>query len=164
MSFLKTVVADCKVGEILRVEVPQTVFGNFGSDTIWELEVASVTALPEFRALDQDKVVTTQTGLKYEAIEPGEGDGPAVTDTVVAHYTGWLTDGTVFDSSHARGEPTEFPLNRVIPGWTEGLQLMKPGGKFLFEIPPELGYGARQTGKIPANATLIFLVELVAVK
>ena len=80
------------------------------------------------------------------------------------HYSGWTTDGKMFDSSHARGEPTEFPLNRVIAGWTEGLQLMKPGAKFLFQIPPELGYGAKDSGTIPANSTLIFFVELVEVK
>ena len=164
VPFLKDLVKTCKVGEILRCEVPVSVWGNARQDTIWELELLSVNPVPAFRALDANKVVTTQTGLKYEVIEPGEGESPKATSTVSALYTGWLTDGTLFDSAHARGEPTEFPLNRVIPGWTEGLQLMKPGGKFLFEIPSELGYGGRATGKIPANSTLIFLVELRSVK
>jgi FKBP-type peptidyl-prolyl cis-trans isomerase len=162
--FLKGVVADMKVGGVVRAEVPQALLPQARADTVWELELVSTTKLPKFRDLAQDKVVTTQSGLQYEVIDQGEGDSPKATDTVVAHYSGWLTDGTMFDSSHARGEPTEFPLNRVIAGWTEGLQLMKPGGKFLFRIPSELGYGSRQSGQIPPNSTLVFLVELVEVK
>ena len=162
--FLADIVKTMKVGGVVRVEVPKAVLPRAGTDTVWELELVGTTVLPKFRALAKDKVVTTGSGLQYEAIEQGEGVSPKATQTVVAHYTGWLTDGTTFDSSHARGEPSSFPLNRVIPGWTEGLQLMKPGGKFLFQIPPELGYGARQSGKIPPNSTLIFLVELVEVK
>jgi peptidylprolyl isomerase len=106
------------------------------------------------------------SGLAFKVLQPGEGAArPGATDMVTVHYTGWTTDGKMFDSSHARGAPTEFALNRVIKGWTEGLQLMKPGGTFLFVIPPELGYGPRGAGeKIPANATLVFLVELVSVK
>ncbi|MCK5943902.1 MAG: FKBP-type peptidyl-prolyl cis-trans isomerase [Planctomycetes bacterium] len=162
--FLKDFVKDLKVGGVVRAEVPQKVLPQARADTVWELELVSTTELPKFRALDKSKIVTTQSGLQYEVIEQGEGESPKAINTVVAHYTGWLTDGTTFDSSHARGEPSSFPLNRVIPGWTEGLQLMKPGGKFLFQIPPELGYGARQSGKIPPNSTLVFLVELVEVK
>jgi len=162
--FLKDFLADLKVGGLVRAEVPEKVLPQARADTVWELELLQVTELPKFRALDRAKTKTTQSGLQYEVLAQGEGTSPKATQTVVAHYTGWLTDGTTFDSSHARGEPTSFPLNRVIPGWTEGLQLMKPGGKFLFQIPPELGYGARQSGKIPPNSTLIFLVELVEVK
>jgi len=84
---------------------------------------------------------------------------------VKVHYTGWLQDGTMFDSSHARGEPAEFPLNRVIKGWTEGVQLMSEGSVFQFTIPGELAYGSRGSPpKIPANATLVFLIELIEVK
>jgi FKBP-type peptidyl-prolyl cis-trans isomerase len=163
--FLKDLAAVCRVGTILRAEVPQKLFPNTGGDTVWELEVVAVNQLPTFRELDKAKTVTTQSGLQYEVIAAGEGESPKATDTVSAHYTGWLTDGTMFDSSHARGEPTEFPLNRVIKGWTEGLQLMKPGGKFLFSIPGDLAYGSRGSPpKISANATLVFFVELVAVK
>jgi FKBP-type peptidyl-prolyl cis-trans isomerase len=165
VPFLKELMKSCKQGEIVRAEVPRAQFPNIGSDTVWELEVMSITTLPEFRMPDPAKIVTTQSGLQYEVIHMGSGDSPKATDTVSANYTGWLTDGKMFDSSHARGAPTEFALNRVIKGWTEGLQLMKPGGTFLFVIPPELGYGPRGAGeKIPANATLVFLVELVSVK
>jgi FKBP-type peptidyl-prolyl cis-trans isomerase len=165
LPFLKDLAATCKVGDVLRAEVPQKLFPNAGSDTVWELELVGLSKVPEFRDLDPAKTVTTQSGLMYEVIEMGTGASPSATDTVSANYTGWLTDGTMFDSSHARGAPTEFPLNRVIKGWTEGLQLMKTGGKFLFKIPGELAYGARGSApKIPANATLVFLVELVEVK
>lgn len=162
--FMKDIIKDMKVGEVIRAEVPESALPQARANTVWELELVATTQVPKFRALDKNKVVTTQSGLKYEVIEQGEGEEPIAADTVVAHYTGWLTDGTMFDSSHARGEPTSFPLTRVIKGWTEGLQMMKPGGKFLFEIPSELGYGARQSGKIPPNSTLIFLVELVEVQ
>ncbi|MFK7743369.1 MAG: FKBP-type peptidyl-prolyl cis-trans isomerase [Planctomycetota bacterium] len=164
LPFLKPLLATSKVGQIMRVAVPQAVWGRAGGDTVWEVELLSVNDIPAFRALDKSKIVKTDSGLQYEVLDAGKGDSPKATDTVAAKYTGWLTDGTLFDSAHARGEATEFALNRVIPGWTEGLQLMKPGAKFLFEIPAELGYGARATGKIPANAVLIFLVELESVK
>ena len=162
--FLKDIVKELTVGCIVRSDVPNELVQQAQTDTVWELELVMVTELPKFRLPAKDKVVTTESGLQYEAIEQGKGDSPKAFNTVKAHYTGWLTDGKMFDSSHASGEPTEFPLNRVIAGWTEGLQLMKPGAKFLFQIPPELGYGAKDSGTIPANSTLIFFVELVEVK
>ena len=165
LPFLKPLLENCKVGDIVLAEVPQSVWGNARADTVWELELISVNEVPKFRVLAQDKIKTTDSGLQYEVIAQGEGESPKATNTVKAHYSGWTTDGTMFDSSHARGEPSEFPLNRVIKGWTEGLQLMKPGAKFLFQIPSDLGYGAAGSPpKIPANATLIFLVELVEFK
>ena len=109
-------------------------------------------------------VQTTESGLQYIVMEAGEGDSPVAADSVEVHYEGQLIDGTVFDSSFERGETVTFGLTQVIPGWTEGLQLMKPGGKFKFIIPPELGYGEGGAGQmIGPNATLRFDVELIAV-
>ncbi|EGR1424909.1 FKBP-type peptidyl-prolyl cis-trans isomerase [Vibrio vulnificus] len=112
----------------------------------------------------QEGVVKTDTGLLYQVITPAEGEKPKDTDTVQVHYKGTLTDGTQFDSSYDRGEPATFPLNRVIPGWTEGVQLMPVGSKFKFVIPPELAYGAQDTPSIPANSTLVFEVELLKIE
>lgn len=116
----------------------------------------------------KDGVTTTESGLQYEVITKGGGDGksPEASDTVEVHYQGTLLNGTEFDSSYTRGETIEFPLNRVIPGWTEGVQLMSEGDKFRFFIPPELAYGEGGTpgGPIGPNEALVFEVELVAVK
>lgn len=111
----------------------------------------------------QDGVVKTESGLLYQVLTPAEGEKPADTDTVQVHYKGTLIDGTQFDSSYDRGEPATFPLNRVIPGWTEGVQMMSVGSKFKFVIPPELAYGEQDTPTIPANSTLVFEVELLKV-
>ena len=101
-----------------------------------------------------DDSVKTESGLASKVLQAGTGDDkPTAADTVTVHYSGWTTDGKMFDSSVERGEPTSFPLGQVIAGWTEGLQLMNVGGKYLFEIPPELGYGVRGSPpKIGANA------------
>ncbi len=109
--------------------------------------------------------VTTSTGLIYQSLKEGTGDSPKATDTVKVHYKGTFPDGKEFDSSYKRGEPAEFPLNRVIPCWTEGVQRMKPGGKARLTCPPAIAYGARGAGNvIPPNATLNFEVELISVK
>lgn len=111
------------------------------------------------------KVLSTPSGLYYEVIQEGTGAKPKPEDTVKVHYTGKLVDGTKFDSSVDRGEPAEFPLNGVIPGWTEGLQLVGVGGKLKLYIPSKLGYGAQGAGgSIPPNATLVFDVELLEIK
>ncbi|MEM7697499.1 MAG: FKBP-type peptidyl-prolyl cis-trans isomerase, partial [Verrucomicrobiota bacterium] len=112
----------------------------------------------------KDGVTTTSSGLQYEVITEGDGAKPAATDTVTVHYHGTLIDGTVFDSSVERGQPTSFPLNRVISGWTEGLQLMPTGSKYRFTIPSDLAYGDRGAGTdIPPGATLVFEVELIKI-
>ncbi|MDO9586697.1 MAG: FKBP-type peptidyl-prolyl cis-trans isomerase [Brevundimonas sp.] len=111
---------------------------------------------------------TTGSGLQYRRISPARADGrrPVATDTVRVHYRGTFIDGREFDSSWSRGEPTEFPLNRVIRGWTEGVALMREGERFEFVIPAALGYGERWVGggELPPNSTLLFTVELLEVK
>jgi FKBP-type peptidyl-prolyl cis-trans isomerase FkpA len=109
-------------------------------------------------------VVTTQSGLIFRSLKEGQGDSPKATDTVRVHYRGTFPDGKEFDSSYSRGKPTEFPLNRVIPCWTEGVQRMKIGGKAQLTCPPEIAYGARGAGSvIPPSATLNFEIELLAI-
>ena len=109
-------------------------------------------------------VQVTASGLQYRVLRKGSGRLPGASDAVEVHYKGMLISGKVFDSSYARGQSISFPLNRVIAGWTEGLQLMKEGAKYEFAIPAKLGYGARGAGSsIPPNATLIFVVELLKV-
>ena len=103
----------------------------------------------------------TPTGLQYRVLKEGDGASPSKTDRVKVHYVGKLMDGSEFDSSIERGEPTEFGLNQVIKGWTEGLQLMKVGAKYEFFIHPKIAYGQRARPKIPANSVLIFEVELL---
>ena len=120
----------------------------------------------EFRAQNaaREGVTVTDSGLQYEVVEEGGGESPAAADTVTVHYRGTLVDGTEFDSSHERGEPATFPLNRVIKGWTEGVQLMQVGATYRFVIPPELGYGpAGAPPNIGPNATLVFEVELLGI-
>jgi FKBP-type peptidyl-prolyl cis-trans isomerase FklB len=109
-------------------------------------------------------VQTTPSGLQYKHTQEGTGAMPDGNDKVTVHYHGTLIDGTVFDSSVQRGTPATFGLNQVIPGWTEGLQYMKEGGKTTFYIPSELAYGSRTQNKIPGNSTLIFEVELIKVE
>lgn len=116
-------------------------------------------------ALAQTGPVTTASGLVYESLKDGSGPSPKASDTVKVHYRGTLQDGKEFDSSYQRGQPTEFPLNRVIPCWTEGVQRMKPGGKARLTCPPAIAYGARGAGGvIPPNATLTFEIELLSVR
>jgi len=108
-------------------------------------------------------IIVTDSGLQYEVLKNGEGSKPKATDTVKVNYLGTLLDGTEFDSSYARNKPASFPLNRVIKGWTEGVQLMNVGAKYKFYVPSGLAYGARSTGKITSHSTLIFEVELLEI-
>ncbi len=113
----------------------------------------------------RETVKTTPSGLQYEVIAEGAGKSPKATDTVLVNYRGTTIDGKEFDSSYKRNEPIEFPLNAVIPGWTEGVQLMKEGGKYRFFIPSNLAYGKRGAGgAIGPDETLVFEVELLKVR
>lgn len=124
----------------------------------------TVTAASAIAASGEMK--TTASGLKYQVLKQGTGTAsPKATDTVNVHYHGTLLNGTVFDSSVQRGQPISFPLNQVIAGWTEGLQLMKVGDKFKFEIPANLAYGANSPSPaIPPNSPLVFEVELLGIE
>ncbi len=125
-------------------------------------------ANPQFDYLTENAqkegVKVTSSGLQYRVLRAGEGKSPAsAAEIVEVHYRGTLIDGTQFDSSYDRGQPALFPLNRVIAGWTEGVQLMQEGAKYEFVIPSDLAYGAYGQGDIPGGATLIFEVELIRV-
>ena len=134
-----------------------------------KMKVAGEANLKSSQAfLDENKkkatVKTTASGLQYEVLTEGSGESPKATDQVTVHYRGTLPDGTVFDSSYDRGEPATFPVNGVIPGWVEALQLMKPGAKYKLAIPPALAYGERGAGgDIGPNQALVFEVELISV-
>lgn len=132
-----------------------------------KLALENVAIGKEFLATNKAKegVVETASGLQYEILQKGDGsDHPSASSMVNVHYHGMLLDGTVFDSSVDRGEAISFPLNQVIRGWTEGVQLMVVGDKFRFFIPAELAYGNRATGKIKPGALLIFEVELLEIQ
>lgn len=121
-------------------------------------------AAPNLGGLTGIAKVTTASGIVFESLKAGSGPSPKATDVVKVHYRGTFPDGREFDSSYRRGEPTSFPLNRVIPCWTEAVQMMKPGGKARITCPPGLAYGERGAGGvIPPNATLVFEIELVSI-
>jgi FKBP-type peptidyl-prolyl cis-trans isomerase FkpA/FKBP-type peptidyl-prolyl cis-trans isomerase FklB len=129
----------------------------------------SAVRTADMKYLAQNKgkpgVITTASGLQYSVIREGSGPRPKASDTVLVHYEGKLVDGTVFDSSYQRGQPAAFPLDQVIPGWTEGVQLMPVGAKYHFVVPPQLAYGAQGAGGvIPPGAVLEFDIELLAAR
>ncbi len=141
-----------------------TMFSMANATTPAENKAAGIAFLAE-NAKKPD-IVTTATGLQYQVLTPGTGTtSPSATDNVTVHYKGTTIDGEEFDSSYSRGEPATFPLNRVIAGWTEGVQLMKEGAKYRFYIPSELAYGEQGAGRaIGPNAALIFDVELIKIQ
>ncbi|WP_067520604.1 FKBP-type peptidyl-prolyl cis-trans isomerase [Endozoicomonas ascidiicola] len=112
----------------------------------------------------KEGVTVTDSGLQYEVVKQGDGAKPVAADTVTVHYTGKLTDGTVFDSSKERGQPATFPLANVIKGWTEGVALMPVGSEYRLTIPAELAYGDQEVGSIPAGSVLVFDVELISIE
>lgn len=112
----------------------------------------------------REGVIVTDSGLQYEVLESGDGKTPAATDIVVAHYEGRFTNGKMFDSSYKRGAPLEVPVNKLINGWTEALQLMQEGDKWKLYVHPDLGYGERTVGQIPPNSVLVFELTLLEVK
>ena len=131
-----------------------------------EKAAANLKAGQDFLEANKTKpgITALPSGLQYEVISTGTGGKPLASNKVTCHYHGTLIDGTVFDSSVQRGQPASFPLNMVIKGWTEGLQLMPTGSKWRFFIPPHLGYGDKQvSAQIGPNSTLVFEVELIAV-
>lgn len=163
------------VGERIRIEAPAKV--ALGAQlppgltpdevTVWELELVSVKQplpLPPFALTPADKLLKTASGLGYEVIKEGTGKVPVLGKDLTVHYAGWLANGTLFDASYERAEPMTFRLGMVIKGWNEGLMLMREGAIYRLTIPPELAYGKPgRPPEIPADATLIFYVELVSV-
>jgi FKBP-type peptidyl-prolyl cis-trans isomerase len=141
-----------------------TMFSMANATTPEENKAAGTAFLAE--NAKKPNIVTTATGLQYEVLTAGTGTtSPSATDNVTVHYKGTTLNGEEFDSSYSRGEPATFPLNRVIAGWTEGVQLMKEGAKYRFYIPSELAYGAQGAGRsIGPNAALIFDVELIKIQ
>lgn len=150
----------------ISLEEAQTIINDYLMDLQQKAEAQARAEGEAFLSENgkKEEVKTTASGLQYIVEKEGEGAQPTAEDEVTVHYTGKLLNGTVFDSSVNRGEPATFPLNRVIPGWTEGVQLMKEGGKYTFFIPSDLAYGPQGVpNAIPPHSTLIFEVELIKV-
>ena len=150
----------------MKPEEAQKLINEYLQKLQGEMEAAAKAAGQKFLAENKTKegVQETASGLQYIVEKEGTGAKPGAEDEVTVHYTGKLLDGTVFDSSVNRGEPATFPLNRVIPGWTEGVQLMSEGAKYVFFIPSDLAYGPQGVpNAIPPHSTLIFEVELLKV-
>lgn len=173
IPFTKDLTTYAKAGARLQVNVPAALgVGTLnpnaagGAEEIWMIEFPSVKAYPKptFRMPSAEELKTTESGLQYFVIDEGTGRRPTAANVVMAHYNGCLTTGDEFDSSFKRGTPLGFALRGVVPGWTEGLQLIREGGSIILVVPSDLGYGNRATGSIPAGSTLVFQVDLLAVQ
>lgn len=177
IEFLREAPFLMRAGSHLRCEVPPALaFGAqaqgpdipANSTTYWEIELVRIIKplpLPPFELPEEASMERRRSGLLMKTDRQGDGESPRIGDTVTVHYAGWLTDGTLFDSSFARGEPAKFQVGRVIEGWNEGLQNMKPGQVCRLVIPAKLAYGEQAVGdKIKPGATLVFLVELISVE
>lgn len=174
--------ADLLASGLMQVLNDSSSYDIMSAQTIFRDLTMALQSLEEERAVEEslenlekgraflaengqrEEVISLESGLQYEVISMGDGPKPMDTSTVSVFYEGTLIDGTIFDSSYETNDTISFPLNGVIPGWTEGLQLMPVGSIFKFYIPADLAYGARPTGPIPANSTLIFKVELIDVE
>ena len=157
----------------LTVEQAQSIRESFiaGRRAVADLEARALTEANGVQGeaflaenLGAEGVQLTASGLQYKVLSMGDGPHPAATDLVEVHYEGTLLDGTVFDSSYTKGQPISFALDRVIAGWTEGVQLMPVGSTFMFYLKPELAYGTGGGGPIPPNSTLIFKIELLGIE
>tara|TARA_R110002153_G_scaffold198011_1_gene351509 strand:+ start:438 stop:908 length:471 start_codon:yes stop_codon:yes gene_type:complete len=152
---------------VIAVVIALAIFYFNRNSTNKKVALENIAAGKDFLAKNKtnEDVLETASGLQYQVLQKGEGSAhPSSSSTVKVHYHGMLLDGTVFDSSVERDAPISFPLNQVISGWTEGVQLMVVGDKFKFFIPAELGYGNRATGKITPGSLLIFEVELLEIQ
>ena len=175
IAFLKELAPQMEVGSTWQLKVPSALGGlrnRGGAQENWLITVRPFqkapepVPAPEFVLPPDDELTTTKSGLRYKVIKEGDGSrNPRMGESVTCHYSGWLTDGTPFDSSFKRQSPSTFQLGRVIAGWNEGLQLMSPGAQYVFVIPSELGYGEnpRPGGVIKPGDTLVFFVQLLSV-
>jgi FKBP-type peptidyl-prolyl cis-trans isomerase len=159
-------IRDALSGKVKMTEADQANISKLLRNSLQGAAEANHHAAAKFLAENGKKpgVITTSSGLQYHVLAPGSGDSPKPTDEVTVNYRGTLLDGTEFDSSYKRGQPATFPVNRVIPGWTEALQLMKPGAKYELFVPPQLAYDMRTRPPIPPGSMLIFEVELLGFK
>ena len=160
--------SEAPIPEVLTAALPQTPGQSAAGDSAEPVTYLDSEALREGSGLMDDdapkEFQTTESGLRYRVLRNSDGPKPTADQTVTVHYRGWLDNGTEFDSSYSRGETISFPLRNVIPGWTEGMQLVGVGGMIELWIAPELGYGERGAGAaVPPNATLHFIVELLEI-
>lgn len=168
-GFIHALEGKAKTDASGSTEILRGLLTTMTSNAASQQSAESTAYLAKGRAflLDNGKregIHSTSSGLQYEIITQGEGPMPSASSTVEVHYEGKLIDGTEFDSSYKRGESISFPLNRVIKGWTEGVQLMKVGSVYRFFIPSELAYGSQNKGSIPPNSVLIFKIELLGIQ